>query len=244
MGNCVEGLRGPSRPKGNITLKYFVISGRAEPIRLALKLGNFDYYDHRIQGSEWEEKHKKQTPFGQLPVLLIDQKRIAQTKAILRYVGKLTKHEGRYMYPPDPFLAAKVDEVLDAFDDLWILLAPTLRIKDQEMKEQVRRELFQPGGQAAVLVGVFEKMLAESSNGYIVPEAGLTVADLMCFCFFNSIRSGFFEGLKPDLFKDYSKIMAHKEMVAAIPAIQAYYEDSAKSNPTNVPYYEVFQPGK
>jgi len=244
MGNCVEGLVGPQRPKGNITLKYFPISGRAEPIRLALTLGKFEFYDHRIPGDEWEDKHKKQTPYGQMPVLVIDSKRIAQTKAILRYIGKLTKVDGQYLYPKDELAAAKVDEVLDAFDDLWILLAPTMRIKSQAQKEQARQELFQPSGQATALLRVFEKILSESSNGYVVPEAGLTLADLTYFCFLNSIRSGFIDGLNPDLFKQYTKIMKHKEKIAEIPAIREYYADKSKSNPLNVPWYEVFEPSK
>mmetsp|Transcript_86315 Transcript_86315/g.239358 ORF Transcript_86315/g.239358 Transcript_86315/m.239358 type:complete len:245 (-) Transcript_86315:86-820(-) len=244
MGNaCTEGIAGPARPKGNITLKYFPIAGRAEPIRLALKLGKFDFYDQRINGEEWE-RHKKQTPYGQMPVLIVGGKQIAQTKAILRFVGKMTKYDGHLLYPKDPFSAAKVDEVLDAFDDLWILIAPTFRIKDKEQKEQARLELFQPGGQAATLVSIFERILTESGNGFVVPEAGLSVADLMYFCFLNSIRSGFIEGLKADLFKDCTNIMKHKEKVANIPDVRSYYQDKQKSNPMGLSSYEVFLPGK
>ena len=58
--------------------------------------------------------------------------------------------------------------------------------------------------------GIFDRILGDS-GGFAVPEAGLSVADLLLFCSLNSIRSGFVEGLGPDLFKDYGNIMRHKD---------------------------------
>merc|ERR1719414_1816416 len=112
-------------------------------------------------------------------------------------------------------------------------------MKSPAQKEAARQELFSPSGQATQLVRVFEKKLHDSANGYVVPEAGLSVADLTYFCFLNSIRSGFIEGLKPDLFQDYTHIMRHKEKIAQIPIIKAYYEDASKSNPLDYPWYDV-----
>lgn len=242
--SCFEGIGAPRRPKTKMTLKYFPISGRAEPIRLALILGNFQYRDERIQGSEWEEKHKKQAPWGQVPVLVVDNQVVAQSKAILRYIGKMASYNGTCLYPRDALQAAKVDELMDAFDDLWILLAPTFRISDPEQKEQARQQLFSQGGEAAQMLEIFDTVLSRSTNGYVVPEAGLTIADLTYFCFLNSIRSGFVVGLGPDLFNCYKHIMKHKEKMANIPEIKAYYADQNASNPSKAPYYEVFQPGK
>jgi len=242
MGNaCGEGI---FKPKGDIRLQYFPISGRAEPIRLALHLGKHEFYDQRISGPDWEDTWKKLAPYGQMPVLIIEQKKIAQTKAILRFVGKMVKHDGKLLYPKDPLLAAKVDEIIDAFDDLWILLAPTYRITDPEQKAQARKDLFAEGGQATVFVKIFEEILSKSCTGFVVSEAGFTIADLTYFCFLNSIRSGFIDGLKPELFDDYTHIRKHREMVANMPAIKEYYEKPDKSNPMKVPYYEVFLPEK
>jgi len=243
--SCVEGLRGPPPPKvpKSIVLKYFPIAGRAEPIRLAMMLGNLRYVDQRIPGPEWEEKHKASMPYGQVPVLVVDGRNVCQTKAILRYVGKIAKYDGASLYPKDALVAAQVDELLDAFDDLWILLAPTYNIKDEAQKVASRRQLFEPGGSATAKLEIFERML-EGGDGFCVKEAGLSVADLMYFSFLSVIRSGFVDGLSPDLFQPFPNIMRHKEKIASIPEIRAYYEDAGRSNPHAVPYYEVFQPGK
>mmetsp|Transcript_55058 Transcript_55058/g.178294 ORF Transcript_55058/g.178294 Transcript_55058/m.178294 type:complete len:249 (-) Transcript_55058:41-787(-) len=241
---CLEGLApGPPMPK-TITLKYFPMAGRAEPIRLALTLGGLQFFDQRIPGQDWTDKYKPSMPYGQLPVLVVDGKTICQTKAILRYVGKLAKYNKSPLYPKDPVLAAKVDELLDAFDDLWILLAPTFLIKDQYQKEEYRQQLFAPGGVATEKLAIFERTLADSGTGFAVPQAGFSVADLMYYSFLCVIRSGFLEGLGSELLKGYPSISKHKEMVANLPAVKAYYADKKRSNPNDVPNYEVFSPGK
>lgn len=204
----------------------------------------FRHDDMRLSGSEWEERYKKLMPYGQVPVLIVDSKPIAQSKTILRYVGKIATFHGRPLYPTDPLAAAKVDEVIDAFDDLWILLAPTFRIEDQKRKEHMRQALFSPQGEATKFILIFEGILAESANGYVVAEAGLTIADLTYFCVLNFIRSGFTDGLDPSLFVQYPYITKHKEMIAKLPKIKEYYQDAKQSNPTNIPSYEVFKPGQ
>lgn len=246
FAGCFGGVAVPPPPKGTMTLKYFPITGRAEPIRLALHLGKHKYKDERINTTQWQDM-KQDMPWQQLPVLVLSgpTRTIAQTKAILRYIGKLTKYNGHLLYPQDPLLAAQVDETLDAFDDLWLLIAPTFRIKDQLEREKARQDLFeQKEGEAALIVASLERTLARSTTGLAVPEAGFTLADLVYFCFLNTIRSGFIGGLTPAIFQDYPNIVKHREKIASMPEIKSYYSDPAKSNPSNVPFYEVFQPGK
>lgn len=251
---CVEGLLPRPPPPRTITLKYFPMAGRAEPIRLALVLGGFQFFDQRIPGQDWATVHKHKVPYGQLPVLVVDGKTICQTKAILRYVGKIVFYNKAPLYPKDVLAAAKVDELLDAFDDLWILIAPTFQMKDQAEKEEYRQKLFAKStgdadssgepGKGREKLEIFERTLGESKGGYVIPGAGLTIADLMYFCFLNVLRSGFIEGLDAAMLKDFPNIKKHKELIAALPQVKAYYADAKRSNPNSVPHYEVFQPGK
>lgn len=56
-------------------------------------------------------------PFGQLPVLCVDDTEyLSQSAAITRYVGKLTG-----LYPTDnDILAAKIDAIVDSENDLFM----------------------------------------------------------------------------------------------------------------------------
>lgn len=239
---CGEGLLRSTAPiPKTITLKYFPIAGRAEPIRLALVLGKISFYDQRVPGLEWDNL-KPSTPFGQVPVLVVDSKNLCQTKAILRFVGRLARYRGLHLYPQDAWVGAKVDELLDVFDDLWALLAPTYTVEDQPLREEMRKTLFGPGGPAVVFLEGFEKTLAGSRTGHAIPQAGFSVADLMLFTFLNVLRSGFVDGLGKNLYADYPNIMKHKEMVANLPEVSAYYRDESRSNPNGVPNYTVFLP--
>lgn len=52
-------------------------------------------------------------PFGQMPVLEIDDKKIVQSSAICRYLGKLVGLAG-----DNDFESMEIDSVLDTFNDL------------------------------------------------------------------------------------------------------------------------------
>ena len=82
-----------------IVLKYFPIMGAAERVRLALWLGEIEFEDVRVQPVNWAEL-KGQTPFGQLPVMSIDEgPYIAQSNAMLQYIGTLAPQ----LCPADQF---------------------------------------------------------------------------------------------------------------------------------------------
>jgi glutathione S-transferase len=239
MGNCAEGVSKSWKvPEEPLTLQYVGMPVRAEAIRLALVVGGINFKDERLPASEWTKEAQKQ-----LPVLSVGARKIGQQKTILRYVGTLAKFEGRHLYPADPFVAAQVDEVLDAFDDLWVLLAPvdTLEDNEQEAVEERGKFLKQGDGEAARKLEKFEEILAKSSSGYVAGE-GLTIADLTYFGMLNSLRSGWLKGIDAKMLNSYPKLKQHKEKIASISLVAEYYKDAARSNPLNVPFYEVFRP--
>ena len=86
-----------------IVLKYFPIMGAAERVRLALWLGEIEFEDARVPPVNWAEL-KGQPPFGQLPVMSIDEgPYIAQSNAMLQYIGTLAPR----LCPADRFFKNK-----------------------------------------------------------------------------------------------------------------------------------------
>lgn len=61
--------------------------GRSESIRFLLKYLNIDFED-RIIGDQEMERVRERAEFGDLPMLVIDDKKLVQLKAILRYVAQ------------------------------------------------------------------------------------------------------------------------------------------------------------
>ncbi|KIH50854.1 glutathione S-transferase protein [Ancylostoma duodenale] len=76
-------------------LTYFNGRGTAEIIRQVFVLAGQEYEDVRLSFEEWP-KHKAEMPFGQIPVLEVDGKQLAQSIAIVRF---LARKFGRYLYP-------------------------------------------------------------------------------------------------------------------------------------------------
>lgn len=102
-------------------LHYFKYYGRAEPIRLALTYFGIDFDEVVLKhessdgaegAEEWKEK-KKNYEFGAVPVLEIDGKKLAQSKAILRYICMREGH-----YPTDPYEIYRVESLVDFYLDM------------------------------------------------------------------------------------------------------------------------------
>ena len=125
--------------KGSYTLNYWNVPGRGESIRVILALGGIKFENNFVplplplenpenqnpppfDDGTWGEL-KPQTPWGTLPTLLLPSGEIiGQQRAILRYLGKLIKFEGNYLYPEEPEASARVDGFMDMMEDIWPIL--------------------------------------------------------------------------------------------------------------------------
>ena len=77
-------------------------------MRLAFLLGDVPFTDERIKFDKWKEM-KASTPFGSLPLLVVDGETFAQSNACLRYAGKLSG-----LYPKDdPVKALRMDMIIE-----------------------------------------------------------------------------------------------------------------------------------
>ncbi|KAJ9459114.1 Glutathione S-transferase 1 [Diplonema papillatum] len=212
-----------------LKVMYFPMSGRAEPTRLALKLGGIDFEDSH---PNWAEMKPKVTPL-QLPLLEVEGKLISQSSAQTRYACKLAKFEGKPLYPEDPYQALLVDELVDKVYDFMAPLMPTFVISDQKEKEAKRAELMVKGSPSEKWASHIDSVLAKSTSGFAVGDS-LTMADLAIFLFINSYRGGYFDGIPANCLDHLTHIKKHQVKIANIPQVKDYYK--TKEGPAYAAY--------
>jgi glutathione S-transferase/dienelactone hydrolase len=229
-----------------IRLTYFAIPGRAESTRLALTIGGIDFIDERITAAEWAERKatKPTDSLKQLPLLEVNGQELGQSKAVLRYAGKVAG-----LYPPDPFIAAQVDLVLDSLDDRLQLFQPTFGISDPAMRIAARKEIagaLPPTGDRTaalrfqVVTQALNDRVGANLNGFVAGPS-LTIADLALFCDQSPLNGGFLEGIDESCFLDeqgqhrFPHLVAHRHRIANLPAVKKFYfrETTLASSPAN-----------
>lgn len=191
---------------------------RAEVSRLALHLGGIPFVSQHPDREMFRAmKASGELSFGQLPILKVDGKVIAQTGAIARFCGKLSGH-----YPSDPFLAAKVDEVIDAATDVSVMISPTMRIRDADEKRAAREQL--ANEKLPQWLGYFDQILSLQESGYFV-GGSLTIADIAIWRLMGWISGGILDGIPKDILDPFTHLKAHFNTVASIPEIQAWMSE-------------------
>jgi len=198
-----------------LKLSYFDMhGGRAEPIRLALAIGGVAFEDRRFAFPEFAEV-RKTVPFGQVPVLQVDDVLVTQSDSILRYVGKLAG-----LYPADPWQALLCDEVAYVVEEAGVKMGPTFRMTGDEQKAA---RLALVNGSMPVYLGWLQSQLLAHGGQYFADNR-LTVADLKVFVDVRALNSGRFDHVPADLVDKVAPTLnAHMQRVAQTPAVAAYY---------------------
>ena len=173
-----------SRPgQHTYRLTYFQGPGFGDQIRIAFKFAGIAFEDVRLSDEEWAA-YKPNAPNKALPVLEIDNVKIAQSNAILIYAGQ----QGG-LYPTDPLLALKVLEVLVSIDETLAPCTPLWYETDPAKLAAVATELTE--GVLKTWFARFEAALSKSKSGFIVGDS-LTVADikvgLLAGCFIYRVK--------------------------------------------------------
>ncbi len=203
-----------------LKITYFDMhGGRAEPVRLALAIGNISFEDHRFSYPEFADI-RKNTPFGQVPVLEVDGVQITQCDSMLRYAGKLAG-----LYPEDAYQALLCDEVMYVVEEAGVKMGPTYRMAGEEQK--VAR-LALVNGHIPVYLRWLEKQLLARGGDYFADHR-LTVADLKVFIDVRTLNSGRLDHIPADLVQQVAPALnAHAQRIAEHPAVAAYYAQFAK----------------
>jgi prostaglandin-H2 D-isomerase / glutathione transferase len=159
-----------------------------------------------------------------MPVLqLSDGTKIAQQRAILRFVGKAGG-----LYPEDALSACRVDELMDVVDDAQTAINMVGHGLEAEAKMAARAEDASTGAFSATLAKIDAYIAAHGSGGHAVGST-LTIADLIISTTLSFIFSGFFDGVTTAALEPHANIHAVRKATMAEPRIAAWYADRAET---------------
>jgi glutathione S-transferase len=201
----------------SLRLRYFPFTGRAEPIRDALRIGAVTFEDAHIPPEQFSTRRAAgEFPFGGLPVLDIETTTgkfcVAQSNAILRLAGRLSG-----LYPVDDLLRAmKVDEVLDVGEDINQAIAPSLHEPDVERKMAMRKLLAEKT--LPEWATYLERtLIANGNNGFCVGDS-LSIADLKLYWIVDWLTSGMLDGIPANWLDRFPAVVAWRKNIAAVRA--------------------------
>jgi len=204
-----------------LRLTYFDFDGgRGEVGRLAMHVGGIPFEDKRVTFQEWDSM-RDFYPFRALPVIEVDDRIVAQSNSINRYVGRMAG-----LYPKDDFQALLCDEVMDAVEDMDFQIGSTLDLPPDE-KRAAREEL------AAGPLGRYLEQLQvklKAAGGEYFADRRLTVGDLKVWMLVRWLRSGVLDYIPKDIVdRNAPALVQHAERLAAHPKIAAYYAARKKA---------------
>lgn len=200
-----------------IKLTYFDAPGRAEPLRIALRMAGLAFEDHRLNyGGFGAAKASGALPLGSVPVLEIDGVAYVQTGAMLRWAGRAG---GAALYPAEADAALVVDSALDCFNDtLSAALVPSMFERDPERKLAMRAEVV-AGPMKRVFT--YAEGLVARSGGPFVAGAALSIADLVIALQIDAIRRGVMDGITTEHLAPYPLLTALADACLADPRVVA-----------------------
>jgi glutathione S-transferase len=192
-------------------LTYFNLRGLAEPIRFILALADVPYEDIRIEKENWPELKAKYT-WGQLPVLQVGDKQLAQSSTIGRYLARKYKLTGE-----DDVEAAKCDELIDALSDVRQEWRKFFMESDEGKKAELKKTLLET--QIPKYFNKFSAIKEENGGQWMVGK-NVTWADIHL-----AIAVDFFGStVDASVLESFPQLKALKDSVYELPQIKAWLE--------------------
>jgi len=196
-----------------LKLTYFPARGRAEIARLIMAEGGLMYTDERVDFATFQKDLKAKAPFGQMPLLTIDNKTtIAQSQAIIRYVSKLSN-----LYGKSAEDMARVDMISELFySDLGQAFSSANYEKDAKLKEEKMNKFLSDTVPTAL--GQLEKILAAQPKGtnYFLGNT-FSAADIIAFNDLSRLI-----GVKPDVLNAFPLLHSLVTRVSTRPHIASW----------------------
>ncbi|KAI6238171.1 hypothetical protein M3Y99_00715100 [Aphelenchoides fujianensis] len=190
-------------------LHYFESRGLAETARMIFAHAGVDYEDVRHEHGNFK---KADFPFGKLPVLEVDGKKLPESMALTRYLAKQHGLAGK-----NDWESAEIDAIVYLWRDFFNDMTKYFRISTGMLegdKDKVRKEEFEPALER--YVPILERVLKESGSGFF-HKSGLTWADLWAANFFYNARKHL-----PEDFTKFTALSEHCDRVQSLPKIKEW----------------------
>lgn len=197
------------------SLTYFDFDGsRGLACRLALTIAGVDFEDVRLNRPQWAEL-KPNTPFGGLPLLTQNGRKLAQSTAILRHIGNVHS-----LHPTDSWRAAEHDAVMQSVEDLRHKVPGNRDMPDDQKKSA--RETF-----AAGWLTHWADTLSDQIQGPFLDGDSLSVADIKVYVILRAYLSGVYDHIPGSFFSKWPKLEGLKDAMEADPRVKAYFDSRA-----------------
>jgi glutathione S-transferase len=212
-----------------LRLRYFNIEGPAEKIRLTLSIAKIPFQDDRVVFDDWASV-KPTTPYGQLPVLYVDDEAMAQSDAILRYCGRLATARGTPLY--DETRAREIDEALSLAEDMRESWYPNLVVGMSPEKFNLEKG---SDAHAATTKAMRERWVRDElprycgfiskrvAGGKFLCGDQVTIADCALVPLLRRFRSGGIDHVPKECLDAYADVVAYYDQFHAIPEVAAWY---------------------
>jgi len=198
-------------------LHYFNLRGRAELARLVLHQAGVEFEDYRFERADWPQL-KSNYPFGQVPVLEVDGKMLAQSHSIARYLARKHGLAGK-----DDWEQAQADVYADCINDLMTGMRPAFLEKDPEKQKELYQKFLAEN--VVPHATIVERHLLKNGTGFLVGSE-ITWADLAYYGYFSFLIEKFGE----PFLKVTPNLKALIERVEKLPNIQKWLEVRPKTD--------------
>jgi len=147
-------------------LTYYDIMGLGEPIRYIFKLAEVDFEDDRIPKNDntypkLPADMKANLPWGSLPLLEVDGKKIGQSMTIVRFLANRFNLAGA-----DDFEKAKCDEISDSIKDFGGEWRAIMQAQDDTKKAELMKKMKEET--LPFYMGKYQKIVQDNGGKWMV----------------------------------------------------------------------------
>jgi glutathione S-transferase len=156
-------------------LYYFKVNGRAAIIRALFSCSKVKFENNYIDKNNWQEQKKNTTlfEFGQVPILVHNDKILSQSKAIYVYLARLFNLYGKTI--DDKY---QIDSLLSSSDDISRYSGPVFfpRTDEEKNNPEKYKEIFKK--ELKRFLGIYEQRYKKLGNGKYFLGNYFSLADI------------------------------------------------------------------